>query len=143
MLTLPSNTIPNLSLTGGTLELGADFQGGAITNLVLDGIILTNNTLPVTGTLIVSNNRPLYGSYLVAGGAVFDINHATLNAQVTVENGGQMQVYGLTLSSLGSPANPGNSNYWLSLQAAAIGRERRLFGFVCSHDQFRDVLHDQ
>jgi hypothetical protein len=48
--------ISNLSLQGGLLELGAGFQGGAITNLTLDGITLTQTNprtiLPVNGTFI-------------------------------------------------------------------------------------------
>ena len=36
-LYLAANVIPNLSLQGGLLTLGAGFQGGAITNLILAG----------------------------------------------------------------------------------------------------------
>src|SRR4029077_18772569 len=40
-LLLTADELPNLELTGGTLELGPAFQqGGAITNLALDGISL-------------------------------------------------------------------------------------------------------
>ena len=43
-LLLNNETIPNLTLTSGTLELGTMFdQDGAITNLTLDGISLRRN----------------------------------------------------------------------------------------------------
>jgi len=45
LLTLTNNPIPNLAMTGGMVALGPAFQGGAITNLTLNGITLTN-TLP-------------------------------------------------------------------------------------------------
>ena len=48
LLTLPLNPIPGVVMTGGSLLLGPGFQGGSITNLVLDGINLTN-TLDVDG----------------------------------------------------------------------------------------------
>ena len=95
LLTLPSNTIPNMQMMFGTLELGPDFQGGAITNLTLDGINFSNiNTLPVTGTLIVSNDSELSGPFLVTGGAVLNIQSAIIYAQVTVASGGELQLTG-------------------------------------------------
>ncbi len=36
-----TNTLPNLALQGTILDLGSGFQGGAITNLALDGNLLT------------------------------------------------------------------------------------------------------
>ena len=56
---ISAGEIPNLSLQGGVLELGAGFQGGAITNLTLDGIAFTNQfpaTLPIRGTFTIINS---------------------------------------------------------------------------------------
>ena len=45
-LYLPANAPANLSLQGGVLALGAGFQGGAITNLTLDGITFAVKPIP-------------------------------------------------------------------------------------------------
>ncbi|HZV34029.1 MAG TPA: CARDB domain-containing protein, partial [Verrucomicrobiae bacterium] len=49
-LTLTSATIPGLLMTGGTLNLGMNFQGGTISNLTISGVTLAG-TNTVTGTL--------------------------------------------------------------------------------------------
>ena len=94
-LRLPTNLIPNLVLYGDTLDLGGGFQGGAITNLTLNGITLTN-TLPVTGTLTATNS-PLDGSFTVANGGVLNAHGVTENAGVTVGNGGSFTVNDATI----------------------------------------------
>jgi hypothetical protein len=111
-LLLPTDVVPNLALQGGTLALGANFQGGAITNLSLSGMVLTN-TLPVTGTLTVTNTL-LYGNFTVASGGVFNCA-ATLNGLVSIASGGLMSVTnstGTTVSSSGAltVANGGQFN---------------------------------
>jgi hypothetical protein len=113
-LYLAANTIPNLSLQGGQLTLGAGFQGGAITNLTLDGITFSNQsptTLPINGTFTIINsgnsgsiNSSLWagfygngvsGNYMVAGGDVLTVTgggvlngSGTIYGAVTVANGG-------------------------------------------------------
>lgn len=107
-LYLPATTIPNLSLAGGQLELGPAFQGGAITNLTLNGIALTNQfstTLPITGKFTVLNSggagslntafalgglfgNGVYGNYTVADGGILTASNAILNGGVTVASGG-------------------------------------------------------
>ena len=107
-LYLPTNAIPNLSLQAGLLELGPGFQGGAITNLELDGIALTNQlstTLPIQGAFTVLNtfaslNNPqfvgwdgfygtgVYGDYTVAGGGVLTASNSLMHGSVSVANGG-------------------------------------------------------
>ena len=67
-LLFPLTVISNLVLTGGTLHLGAAFEGGSITNLALDGITLTN-TLPVTGGLAMTNSSVTGASTVANGGA--------------------------------------------------------------------------
>ncbi len=117
LLTLPNNTIPGLEMKGGTLALGASFQGGAITDLTLDGISLTN-TLPVTGTLVMTNGT-LYGSVVVASGAMLTVDGVTLGAQVTVANGGELLLVGSSGSYLGLGV-AGDTNYWLTVQSGGV-----------------------
>ena len=116
LLTLTNNTIPGLVMKGGTLALGANFQGGAITNLTLDGISLTN-TLPVTGTLVMTNGT-LTGSIVVESGAVLTVNGVTVGAQVTVANGGELLLAGSS-STIGS-GSPGGTNDWLWVQGGGV-----------------------
>ncbi len=49
-MTLLSNAIPNLQLTGGTVVVGTNFEGGTITNLTLAGSTLSGRS-SVGGTL--------------------------------------------------------------------------------------------
>ena len=49
-LTLATDMIPNLQLAGGTLNLGAGFQGGVITNLTMIGGTLSGTNFTVSGT---------------------------------------------------------------------------------------------
>ncbi len=139
LLTVASYPIPNLMIgSGATLALAADFQGGTITNLALDGITLSN-TLPVTGTFSVTNgtllgsylmtsgavlsaiDSVLYGSYFVTNGGVLTVGGVTVDAQVTVENGGELQLLtNAVASSIGDGAYGFDSpNYWLWLQDGA------------------------
>ena len=111
-LLLPTDVVPNLTLQGGILALGPTFQGGAITNLVLGGMTLTN-TLPVTGTFTVTNSQ-LYGNFTVANGGTFNCG-TTLNGAVSIAGGGLMSVTnsaGATVSSSGAltVANGGQIN---------------------------------
>lgn len=93
-LFFPTDTVRGLTLLGGTLVLGPGFQGGAITNLTLSGITLTN-TLPVTGTFTDTNGAgqfsgsPLYGNFTVASGGLFN-NGADVYGNLTVAKGGSV-----------------------------------------------------
>ena len=93
-LLLTANSIPKLTLLGTTLELGPTFQGGAITNLALDGITLTN-TLPVKGTFTVTNSQ-IAGNFTVGSGGVFSEQNAYVYGAVTVANGGTFSLNGGT-----------------------------------------------
>jgi hypothetical protein len=87
-LYLPTNVIPNLSLWGGQLKLGAGFQGGAITNLALSGVTLVSNSLPITGNLSATNNSTIEGNSVVAGGGRFTaVNFCSLGS-IRVNSGG-------------------------------------------------------
>jgi len=115
LLTLPTNPIPGVVMTGGSLLLGPGFQGGSITNLTLDGINLTN-TLTLTGTLIVTNGS-VNGMIVVSNGAVLNVDGATLTAQVTVESGGEF------LTTAGSSYiynNGSQTNNWLLVKNGGL-----------------------
>jgi hypothetical protein len=91
---LTENIIPNLELTGGTLELGPAFQdGGAITNLTLDGTTLPAGNYQVNGTLIATNST-LEGTITIKAGGVLDTFAASLAAtgSLTVQSGGSLDV---------------------------------------------------
>lgn len=90
-LRLPANLIPNLDLEGGVLALGAGFQGGAITNLSLGSMVLTN-VLPVTGRLTATNQNAIYGNLTVAASGSFT-NGALLHGATIVASGGSMTAH--------------------------------------------------
>ena len=90
-LYLPMNVIPGLGLRGGALQLGPSFQGGAITNLTLTGIALTN-TLPIAGSLTGTDGTGLAGNFVVASGGVVYANGIALYGKVTVASGGRLDV---------------------------------------------------
>ena len=90
-LSLPTNVIPGLKLLGGSLQLGAGFQGGAITNLMIGNMTMTN-TLPVTGRFTATNST-LYGNFTVASGGDFEVQFVTLRAATTVANGGVLSLF--------------------------------------------------
>ena len=110
-LLLTVDAIANLTLAGGTLELGPGFQqGGAITNLTLDGITLGAGTNQVNGTLIATNSV-LNGAITVKSGAVLDEFGGTLNptGSLTIEGGGVLNVAS-TFSLEGPLTNAGTIN---------------------------------
>jgi hypothetical protein len=133
-LYLAVNTIPNLSLQGGQLTLGAGFQGGAITNLILDGITFSNQsptTLPINGTFTIINsgysgsiNSSLWaglygngvsGNYTVAGGDVLNMSNAVMYGGVAVTNGGVLNgngtIYGAVTVANGGVFNSSSTLY--------------------------------
>ncbi len=67
-LTLTNNVIPNLSMNGGTVSLGASFQGGTITNLTLTGCTLAGSNY-LTGTMHWQAGE-IAGVFTVASNAV-------------------------------------------------------------------------
>ncbi len=106
-LDLPNNIVPGLLMRGGTLMLGPAFQGGAITNLALDGILLTN-TLPVEGTFDVTNGA-IYGTFVVTNGGVLNsYGGPNFHSGITVASGGRFNV-------IGGPSI--QSDGWLSIAA--------------------------
>ncbi|HEY4415716.1 MAG TPA: hypothetical protein VGO57_08495 [Verrucomicrobiae bacterium] len=106
ILYYPSNSIPNLALLGTRLELGPAFEGGAITNLALDGIVLSNS-LPVTG-IFAATNSPVLGNFTVASGGVFTGSNAATFGSVTVAGGAQFIANGGSANTLGFPSFGGS-----------------------------------
>ncbi len=93
-LLLTENVNTNLMLTGGTLELGPGFQqGGAITNLTLEGTSLVQGTNQVSGTLTMTNGT-INGMLTINGGGVLDEYNMSLAASgsLTVASGGTVNV---------------------------------------------------
>ena len=96
-LYLTASVPTNLELIGDTLELGPDFQGGAITNLSLSGMELLN-VLPIKGTFTATNTE-IGTNLVVADGGVFSYEgEGLINGTVTVESGGVFNV----ISSVGN-----------------------------------------
>jgi len=90
-LELAANVIPGMALMGGTLELGADFQGGAITNLTVNNMTLTN-TLPVTGTFTATNGTTIYGNFTVENSGVLSGGGFNIDGSMTVAGGGLLAI---------------------------------------------------
>ena len=109
-LLLTEDGIANLALTGGTLELGAAFQGGAITNLTLDGVTLGAGSYRVKGTLTATNST-LNGAITVNSGGVLDAFGGTLQptGSLTVGGGGVLNVAS-TVTLYGPLTNAGTIN---------------------------------
>jgi hypothetical protein len=90
-LLLTNNLIPDLQLSWGVLELGPDFQGGTITNLTFDSMWLTNETLPITGTMTVNGSTAqVFGNFTVASGGLLNANSGTFHGMITVATNGTM-----------------------------------------------------
>jgi filamentous hemagglutinin len=107
-LDLPSDIVPHLILAGGVLKLEPAFQGGAITNLTLNGTTLTNS-LHVMGTFNVTNSS-VYGNWTVQSGSVLNNDGGTLHGAVTVAAGGTMNTPGSTIDHDGSLTMNGTLN---------------------------------
>ncbi|HEV2327686.1 MAG TPA: hypothetical protein VGY56_02730 [Verrucomicrobiae bacterium] len=93
-LTLLKDVIPNLGLTGGTVDLGPAFQGGTITNLTIDGATLTGTNI-VTGAFNWDNGTISGGPLTIAKNAVLNINgNTTLLLQSPLTNAGTVNFAG-------------------------------------------------
>ena len=87
-LTLLVDAIPNLGLTGGTVNLGPAFQGGVITNLTIDGATLAG-TNTVTGVFNWDNGTISGGPLTIASNAVLNIDgNTTLYLASALTNAG-------------------------------------------------------
>lgn len=95
-LHLPTETVPGLGLDGGVLTLGENFQGGAITNLALRGMVLTN-TLPVRGILAMTNSTA-EGCFEVANGGLLVGDNATIHGSLRVAEAGSFTANGVSVA---------------------------------------------
>ena len=98
-LTLLTDVITNLPLTGGNLILGPSFQGGTITNLTLSGaILLSTNTVTgtfnwIAGMLSAPLTIATNGLLTLVGGATHYLQNALTNAgTVVMTNSGSLIV---------------------------------------------------
>jgi len=94
--------IPNLQITGGTISLTTNFQGGSITNFTVNGSTLVG-TNRVTGTLQFLGGT-IYGPMTVAGGAVFDWIGGTFRGFLTVETNALLRLSSGNGKALGDGA---------------------------------------
>lgn len=88
-LTLPSNTVPNLQLLGGTVTLGPNFQGGTITDLAMSGGTLNGNNT-VSGLLYSGAN--LTGSLTLLPGAAVNWAGGSIQGPITVPAGASLTI---------------------------------------------------
>ncbi len=94
-MTLNTNIIPNLQLTGGTIVTGSNFQGGSVTNLTLNGLNAGSSNY-VTGQLTVYGN--INGPVTVASNASLTWS-GNVNGQITVLPGATLNWLGNNLST--------------------------------------------
>jgi hypothetical protein len=90
-LTLINDVIAHLQLTGGTVSLGSNFQGGTITNLTLLGGVLNGNNT-VSGTL--NSAADLTGSLTVQGGATVNWSGGHALGPIQVANNAVLNITG-------------------------------------------------
>jgi hypothetical protein len=105
-LDCPASVPSNLILAGGHLQLESTFQGGALTNLTLAGIAVSNN-LPIKGSVTIENigfgtdldttkyvgfyGEGIQGNYTIESGGVLALVNCLVSNTVVVENGGVLK----------------------------------------------------
>lgn len=108
-LTLPSNTIPNLQLQGGTITLGPNFQGGTITNLAMAGGTLNGNNI-LSGTLY--SGAALTGSLTLMPGAAMNWAGGSMQGPVNIPVGASITLSSNTTKYLwGALTNAGTATW--------------------------------
>ena len=129
-LFLLSDMIANLSLAGGTVDLGPAFQGGTITNLTISGATLTG-TNTVTGTFNWNNGVIVGGSLTVASNGVMNINGSTtLFLECPLTNFGTVTWFNGALGVLNNGGAP---------DAAFVENLGGLFDIQCDASLFNNV----
>ena len=110
-LLLLNDTIVNLDLQLGTLNLGTNFQGGAITNLTLDGMTLAGRNT-VTGVFNITGGSLLgpltidFGGTLNIGGPLeIDFDNGVTNAGTVNWTGNDITVINDNANNFGSIEN--------------------------------------
>ncbi|HEX3716951.1 MAG TPA: DUF642 domain-containing protein [Verrucomicrobiae bacterium] len=97
--TLLSNVIANLQLTGGTVAVGTNFEGGVITNLTTSGSTLSGN-VTVGGTMVWT------------AGAI--------SGSVTVESNGLLVISGNSAKYLEGPLTNAGTVNWTGLGNVSV-----------------------
>jgi hypothetical protein len=106
-ITLNVNTILNTLTIGGAASGVQTVQGNGFT------LAVSNATINAGGVLQLQSSS-MTGAISVAGGGQLAVNYQTLDAQVTVEEGGELLLLGEGYSSsLGQNGYAGNTNCWL------------------------------
>jgi hypothetical protein len=112
-LTLVNNIMTGLLLTGGDVALAATFQGGSISNLVLNGSMLTGTNV-VSGTLTIISGG-LEGQLAVASTGTLSFSGAAQKTlyRATLMNSGRVRWLGGNLAVGATPTTSiVNSNLW-------------------------------
>ena len=109
-LILPSDVVPNLALSGGTVLLGPGFQGGTIQSLLLNGATL-GTPLVITGVL-AGRGSLTNGTYTVASGAIMSGSFSLYaGTSLDVATGGVLNLDGDLLALNGPCNNAGTINF--------------------------------
>src|SRR5208282_3785810 len=106
-LTLYNNVLPGLALVGGTLDVGASFQGGAITNLT-SGASLTGS-FTVSG--VFNSSGGVSGNLVVANGGTLNLSGGTVGGSVSLNSGGGLNWSGGTITGPLSEAGGATINW--------------------------------
>lgn len=113
-LTLADDVIPKLQLMGGVIGLSTGFQGGAVTNLTLQGGTLLGN-LTVKGVLNTGANLP--GNLILLSGAAVTWTAGSIQGPVTIASGASLILSGSSqkylwgaLTNAGTVTWAGNGN---------------------------------
>jgi choice-of-anchor C domain-containing protein len=93
-LTLLSNVVPNLQLTGGTVLAGANFEGGTITNLTIAGSTLSGNST-LGGTLVWTAGAIAGSLTVTSNGLLFLSGSGGKNLEAALTNFGTVTWTGL------------------------------------------------
>ncbi len=109
-LTLANNVIPNLQLAGGTISLGPNFQGGAITNLTVLGGTLTGDNI-VSGSFNTGASLP--GSLTLVSGAAVNWTGGSMQGPVNIATGASLILNSNSTKYLWGPLINGGTVTWI------------------------------
>jgi hypothetical protein len=131
VLTLISNTLPNLQLVGGTVIPGPFFQAGTITNLTLYGSSL-GGANSVTGTLTMvgaaNTSAEIAGPLIVASNATFNILQ-TLYVEAGLTNAGTI--------------NWSNGTITVYVDGAIYNLPGAVFNVECNENLYAQYYYDE
>ncbi len=126
-LTLTNDSLPDLLLGGGKLFLAPGFQGGAITNLTLAGMIL-QGTNTVAGVLNCGDG--FSGSLFVAPGATMNWSGGMSVGPLTVASNGVLNIGGTGEIFVGGPLTNAGTVNWTGLAKIEVDYGSIYTGFI-------------